>query len=112
MSIIIFPNGDNFPFEGLWTHPDNSEPVTIFYAIKDPMAFRTKTKSGIEGIYLSGVISVFGEHMFQRADTITLQDGTVVSIGESITNNYRLPHRSVRKFIRKMIVDSQDIEVV
>lgn len=43
MSIIIFPNSDNFPFEGLWTHPDNSEPTTIFYAIKDPMAFRTKT---------------------------------------------------------------------
>lgn len=112
MSIIIFPNSDNFPFEGTWTHPDSSEPITIYYAIKEAMAFKSKTKSGIEGIYLSGLISVFGEHMFQRGDILHLQDGTKVVVGESITNNYRLPHRSVRKYIRKMIVDSQDIEVV
>lgn len=95
---------------GKWKSPNNDVEENIYYFVKTPMTLSAEyDRYGREELKPTITIVIFGSKPIVKEDTITLEDGHKMKVGENIVLNYFESNILVKDLLKQRI---ESMEVV
>ena len=93
-----------FDKRGKWKSPNNDHEENVYYYVKEPLTLAASYDSNKrEELKATTTIVIFGGKPIIKEDTITLENGTKLKVGENIIINYAEQNVLVKDMLKPRI---------